>query len=77
MIKNILFDCAGVLTHMDFRAMMLKLSGSEVLADCFVNTLWSPVLLGSFMTEVIWILARSLLNCRNFSRILFIPTYSP
>ena len=42
MIKNILFDCAGVLTHMDFRAMMLKLSGSEVLADCFVNTLWSP-----------------------------------
>ena len=23
MIKNILFDCAGVLTHMDFRAMIL------------------------------------------------------
>ena len=42
MIKNVLFDCAGVLTHMDFRDMMLKLSGSEELADRFVNTLWQP-----------------------------------
>ena len=42
MIKNILFDCAGVLTRFDFRNRMLDLSGSEALADLFVNTLWSP-----------------------------------
>ena len=42
MIKNILFDCAGVLTHMNFRGMMLKLSGSEEIADLFVNHLWKP-----------------------------------
>lgn len=42
MIKHILFDCAGVLTHMNFRDMMLKLSGSEEIADCFVANLWRP-----------------------------------
>lgn len=42
MIKQILFDCAGVLTEMNFRGMMLKLSGSEEIADCFVSHLWSP-----------------------------------
>lgn len=40
MIKNILFDCAGVLTHMNFWGMMLELSGSEEIADCFVAKLW-------------------------------------
>jgi hypothetical protein len=42
MIKNILFDCAGVLTHMNFRGMMLELSGSEEIADLFVTHLWQP-----------------------------------
>lgn len=42
MIKNILFDCAGVLTHMNFRGMMLERSGSEEIADCFVANLWTP-----------------------------------
>lgn len=42
MIKHILFDCAGVLTEMNFRGMMLDLSGSEEIADCFVANLWVP-----------------------------------
>lgn len=42
MIKQILFDCAGVLTHMNFRGMMLTLSGSEEIADSFVANLWLP-----------------------------------
>lgn len=42
MIKNILFDCAGVLTEMNFRGTMLKLSGSEQIADCFIRNLWVP-----------------------------------
>ena len=42
MIRNILFDCAGVLTHMNFRSMMLTLSGSEEIADAFVSRLWVP-----------------------------------
>lgn len=42
MIKQILFDCAGVLTHMHFREMMLKISGSEEMADYFVRHLWAP-----------------------------------
>lgn len=43
MIKHILFDCAGVLTEMNFRGMMLELSGSEEIADLFVSHLWQPV----------------------------------
>ena len=42
MIKNILFDCAGVLTHMNFRGIMLEISGSEEISDCFVQNLWVP-----------------------------------
>ena len=42
MIKNILFDCAGVLTEMNFHGMMLKLSGSKEIADMFVSHLWQP-----------------------------------
>ena len=42
MIKNILFDCAGVLTEMNFHGMMLKLSGSKEIADLFVSHLWQP-----------------------------------
>ena len=42
MIKQILFDCAGVLTHMNFHSMMLQLSGSQEIADCFVAKLWVP-----------------------------------
>lgn len=42
MIKQILFDCAGVLTHMNFRGTMLRLSGSEEIADSFVAKLWLP-----------------------------------
>lgn len=42
MIKQILFDCAGVLTHMNFREMMLEISGNEDLADHFIRHLWAP-----------------------------------
>ena len=42
MIKNILFDCAGVLTQMNFHSMMLELSGSQEIAYCFVSNLWTP-----------------------------------
>ena len=42
MIKNILFDCAGVLTEMNFHGMMLRLSGSREIADLFVANLWKP-----------------------------------
>lgn len=42
MIKQILFDCAGVLTEFNFRGIMLKISGSEEIADCFVSHLWTP-----------------------------------
>lgn len=42
MIKQILFDCAGVLTHMHFREMMLNISGSEEMANYFVRHLWAP-----------------------------------
>lgn len=42
MIKNILFDCAGVLTQMNFRGLMLDISGSEELADSLVANLWQP-----------------------------------
>ena len=41
MIKNILFDCAGVLTHMNFHSMMQELSGSKEIADSFVAKLWT------------------------------------
>ena len=41
MIKNILFDCAGVLTHMNFHGMMQELSGSKEIADSFVAKLWT------------------------------------
>lgn len=42
MIKHILFDCAGVLTEMNFRGLMLKISGSEQIADDLVSNLWAP-----------------------------------
>lgn len=42
MIKQILFDCAGVLTHMNFREMIRNISGSEELADYFIRHLWAP-----------------------------------
>jgi len=33
MIKQILFDCAGVLAQMKFKDTMLKISGSEEIAE--------------------------------------------
>jgi hypothetical protein len=33
MIKQILFDCGGVLVHLNFRQMMAQLSGSDELAQ--------------------------------------------
>lgn len=42
MIKQILFDCAGVLTHMNFRGLMQQLSGSEEIAELLVANLWRP-----------------------------------
>ena len=51
MIKNILFDCAGVLTHMNFHGMMLELSGSKEIADSFVAKLWTPAPPGIVLTR--------------------------
>ena len=42
MLFRSLFDCAGVLTQMNFHGMMLQLSGSQEIADCFVANLWKP-----------------------------------
>lgn len=42
MIKQILFDCAGVLTEFKFRDIMFDISGSDEIADCFVAHLWAP-----------------------------------
>lgn len=41
MIKHIIFDCGGVLVEMKFREMMLKISGSEEIADYFIESIWS------------------------------------
>ena len=42
MIKQILFDCAGVLAQMRFRDLMLKISGSEEIADYLMTHIWQP-----------------------------------
>ena len=41
MIKQILFDCGGVLAQMRLRDVMLKISGSEDVADYFIRNIWS------------------------------------
>ena len=41
MIKQILFDCGGVLTHMGFRDLMLHISHSEEIAEYFITHLWA------------------------------------
>ena len=41
MIKQILFDCGGVLTEMKFKDKMLEISGSEAASDYFINNIWS------------------------------------
>lgn len=40
MIKQILFDCGGVLTKMKFRDIMLEISGSEEITRYFINHIW-------------------------------------
>ena len=40
MIKQILFDCGGVLTEMKFKHKMLEISGSEAVADYFIQNIW-------------------------------------
>lgn len=42
MIKQILFDCGGVLTEMGFRDLMLNISQSEETAEYFFDHLWAP-----------------------------------
>lgn len=42
MIKQILFDCGGVLVELNFRQLMEEISGSAELADAFISRLWSP-----------------------------------
>ena len=42
MIKQILFDCGGVLVKLQFRELMVKISGSEETADAFISHLWRP-----------------------------------
>ncbi len=41
MIKQILFDCGGVFVELKFREMMKELSGSDAVADYFVNNIWT------------------------------------
>lgn len=41
MIKQILFDCGGVLAQMQLRDVMLKISGSEDVANYFIRNIWS------------------------------------
>lgn len=42
MIKQILFDCGGVLVELNFRQLMEEISGNKELADAFISRLWSP-----------------------------------
>ena len=41
MIKQILFDCGGVLAELNFRALMEEISGSKEAADAFIARLWN------------------------------------
>jgi len=40
MIKQILFDCGGVFAQMKFKDTMLKISGSDEIADYFIKNIW-------------------------------------
>ncbi len=42
MIKQILFDCGGVLVKLQFRDLMVQISGSEEIADSFISHMWKP-----------------------------------
>ena len=42
MIKQILFDCGGVLVELNFRSLMENITGDSVLADTFISRLWGP-----------------------------------
>lgn len=41
MIKQVLFDCGGVLVELKFREFIKELSGSDEVADYFKSNLWS------------------------------------
>lgn len=42
MIKQILFDCGGVLAELNFRSIMEEICGEKAIADYFISRLWSP-----------------------------------
>lgn len=42
MIKQILFDCGGVLVELNFRKLMEEISGSVQTAQDFIQKLWHP-----------------------------------
>lgn len=42
MIKQILFDCGGVLAELNFRQLMEDISGSRETADFFISRIWQP-----------------------------------
>ena len=42
MIKQILFDCGGVLAELNFRELMADISGSRETAEDFIRMLWRP-----------------------------------
>lgn len=42
MIKQILFDCGGVLAELNFHSLMEEISGSREAADAFISRLWNP-----------------------------------
>lgn len=42
MIKQILFDCGGVLVELNFRSLIEEISGSSDIAEDFIRRLWHP-----------------------------------
>jgi HAD superfamily hydrolase (TIGR01509 family) len=42
MIKQFLFDCGGVLVELNFRELMVEISGSQEIAEYFIRHIWQP-----------------------------------
>lgn len=42
MIKQFLLDCGGVLVELNFRQLMVEISGSREVAEYFVSHIWQP-----------------------------------
>ncbi len=62
MIKQILFDCGSVFAQMKFKDTMLKISGSEEIADYFIKNIWREGSRGFATTKGNWAHLRFLQN---------------